>query len=421
MKTVLMNSAMQGQEVRGARLPEGFKYRLDLRAFVTPQLLKAQPVHRWFWFPHSFSPQLVDEILKAYPLPQEGSILDPFVGAGTTVRRACELGYRAVGADLSPLSVFVSQAKLACLDKGRLEAQLRHILDYKPETELPALPARLTRAFTKKELCHLLGLRHKINALPEDAASFFRLALLRVQQRVSRAVPDGGWFRWVEKADQSLLIARWFEKQIRLQIEDIEPNKKSRAKVFLDDARRLQRVRSNFDLVITSPPYPNRHDYSRIFHIELLSLGLDDEQIREIRRRSLRSNIEAKSPQLPTDGYRPPALLLGALAALPDDTDPRVPAMLQGYFQDLWLTLKALSRRLKHNAVCAFVVGNARHGGVMVHVDEILIELAGQLGFVHEQTWVARLRNNSAQQMKCFGRDPARESIVFLRKPAKSV
>jgi DNA modification methylase len=92
--------------------------------------------------------------------------------------------------------------------------------------------------------------------------------------------------------------------QARLQIEDIEPNRKACASVFLDDARRLRYVRGHFDLVITSPPYPNRHDYSRIFHIELLSLGLNDEQIRQIRHHSLRSNIEAKSPQLPTDGYR---------------------------------------------------------------------------------------------------------------------
>jgi SAM-dependent methyltransferase len=400
------------------RLPKGFEYRLELRDCVTPQLLKGQPVHRWFWFPHSFSPQLVDEILRVYPLPPRGSVLDPFVGAGTTVRRACDLGYRAVGVDLSPLSVFVSQAKLACLDKGRLEAQLRRILDYEPAVRLPALPARLTRAFTDKELRHLLGLRHRISALPEDAASFFRLALLRVQQRVSRAAPDGGWFRWVEKGDQSRLIARWFEEQARLQIEDIEPNRKACASVFLDDARRLRYVRGHFDLVITSPPYPNRHDYSRIFHIELLSLGLNDEEIRHIRHHALRSNIEAKSPQLPTDGYRPPAKLLKALAALPSKTDPRVSAMLQGYFQDLWLTLKALNRQLKHNAICVFVVGNVRHGGVMIDVDEILIELAAQLGFIHEQTWVARLRNNSAQQMKCFGREPARESIVFLRKSA---
>jgi hypothetical protein len=397
-------------------LPEGFIYRLELRDHVTPRLLKAQPVHRWFWFPHSFSPQLVDEILKVYRLPRKGSILDPFVGAGTTVRRACDLGYRAVGADLSPLSVFVSQAKLACLDKDWLEAQLRHILDYKPMANLPPLPVRLTKAFTTGELRHLLGLRHSIDALPEDAARFFRLAWLRVHQQVSRAIPDGGWFRWVEKADQSHLIARWFEAQSRMQIEDVQPLRRPHAKVFLDDARWLQRVRGNFDMVITSPPYPNRHDYSRIFHVALLSLGLNDEEIKHFRYRSMRSNIEAKSPPLPVDGYQPPAILLKALATLPSNTDRRVPAMLQGYFQDLWLTLKALSGRLKHNAICAFVVGNVRHGGLMICVDEILIELAAQLGFTHEQTWVARLRNNSAQQMKSLGRAPARESIVFLRK-----
>jgi hypothetical protein len=397
-------------------LPEGFEYRLDLRHHVTPRLLQEQPVHRWFWFPHSFSPQLVDEILKAYPLPPHGSILDPFVGAGATVRRAYELGYHAAGTDLSPLSVFVSQVKLARFDRTFLHQQLRCVLEYLPLSDVPPAPERLAKAFTAYELAHLLGLQQTIATLPKAAADFFRLVLLRVQQRVSRAAPDGGWFRWVEKEDQSKEIRRWFEQQSHLHMEDVAPHEGRPAQVFLDDARRLEQVSGRFDLVITSPPYPNRHDYSRIFHIELLTLGLHEEDITQLRRASVRSHVEAKQPEVRARDYRAPDSLQAVLRCLPETTDPRIAPMLQGYFADMHLTFEALASHLSPGAVCAFVVGNVRHAGVMAPVDQILIDVAGQAGFTHERTWVARLRGNSAQQMGRFGREPARESVVFLRK-----
>ena len=398
-------------------LPEGFVYRLDLRHHVTPKLLKKQPIHRWFWFPHSFSPQLIDEVLRAYPLPSNGCILDPFVGAGTTVVRARQLGYAAVGTDLSPLSIFVSRVKLSQPDKESLQEYLQYVLQYSPLREIPPLPQRMRKAFTQEEIAHLLGLKRRIEALPPVDADFFRLALLRVQQCVSRAVPDGGWFRWVEKEDQSRQIALWFEEQIFAQIADLTPYPDVPARVFLDDARRLEKVEGQFDMVITSPPYPNRHDYSRIFHIELLSLGLDEEKIKQLRYKSIRSHVEAVPPSHDISDYTVSPTLQKILETLPSEIDRRLAPMLRGYFEDMYLTLKALAPRLRSGALCAFVVGNVRHAGIMVPVDEILHEIGEQAGYILEETWVARIRNNSAQQMGRFGREPARESIVFLRKP----
>ena len=126
-------------------LPEGFRYRLELRLYVTPRGLKDQPIHRWFWFPHSFSPQLLDEILSVYPLPPGGRLLDPFVGAGTAVLRALQLGHAAVGVDLSPLSLFVSRVKVttSSLEKNSLNEFLRFVSSYRPAKDLPSLPRRL--------------------------------------------------------------------------------------------------------------------------------------------------------------------------------------------------------------------------------------------------------------------------------------
>lgn len=396
-------------------LPDGFEYRLDLRHHVTPRLLKDQPVHRWFWFPHSFSPQLIDEVLAAYPIPKEGRILDPFMGAGTTVLRAHERGYAAVGTDLSPLSLFVSRVKLTSLDKDKLRDALGFILDYTPASTWAPIPQRLQKAFTRDELAHIFGIRERIQSLPRPLANFFLLALLRVQQRLSRAVPDGGWFRWVEKENQSEKIVQWFEQQARLQINDMEQRNGVQVQVFQDDARSLERVDGKFDRVITSPPYPNRHDYSRIFHVELLSLGVGEDKIKEFRRLSVRSHVEAQSPSRQAVGYHIPLRLQQVIEQLPDHIDARIPLMLKGYFEDMYLVLKAIRPLLRRGALCAFVVGNVRHAGVMVPVDEILISIGAQLGYSFEKAWVARLRGNSAQQMGRFGREPARESIVFLR------
>jgi len=129
--------------------------------------------------------------------------------------------------------------------------------------------------------------------------------------------------------------------------------------------------------------------------------------------------VEATPPPIKPTSYTPPSTLQEVLDRLPKETDPRIKPMLRGYFEDMYLTLRALSSHLKLGAVCAFVVGNVRHAGVMVPVDEILSEVGAQLGYSFEGAWVARLRGNSAQQMGRFGREPARESIVFLRRREK--
>jgi tRNA G10 N-methylase Trm11 len=398
------------------KLPKKFEYRLELRHHVTPRLLKFEPVHRWFFFPHSFSPQLIDEILQSPKLKVGSRILDPFVGAGTTVVRAAQLGFESVGIDLSPLSVFVTGVKKNPLDKRELEEALAFLLAYSPA--LPwALPERLAKAFTQNELAHFLGMSRRIAQLPPAHGDFFRLVLLRVMQRVSRAVANGGWFRWTQKEDQSGLIKSWFETQALEHIQEVRYQPQAAmARVLTGDARQLGDLKELFDFVVTSPPYPNRHDYSRIFHMELLWLGLEEEQVKQLRKSSLRSHVEALKPKIPYANFTPPPLLEQVLRAIPAGADPRIPRLLKGYFEDLHLVLKGLHQRLRVGGLAAFVVGNVRHAGVMVPVDAILCEIAERLGFTLEEAWVVRLRGNSAQQMGKFGREPARESVLIWRR-----
>jgi len=402
-------------------LPQGFEYRLDLRFHVTPRLLKEQPVHRWFYFPHSFSPQLIDEIIKEYNLQPVAKLLDPFVGAGTTLLRAKQLGFSATGSDLSPLSIFVTRAKIRDYDKEKLAQTLQTLIRHTPTpVAFPnKYPERLKKAFTIGEFINLSKLQLQINSLEENQRLFFLLALLKVQQLLSRAVPDGGWFRWVEKPDRDKQVFSLFEQQVRRQLVELEnhqPNGTGEWKIHQLDARKINELFGTYDGLITSPPYPNRHDYSRIFHIELLSLGLSEKDVFALRHNSIRSHVEARKPVNKPNVFQTPKLLMQCLDSLPEDADSRIAPMLSGYFEDMFMCLKSAYDVLNPGSPCVFVVGNVRHAGVSVPVDEILVDVGKQVGFRFDKGWVARLRGNSAQQMGRFGREPSRETILIFRK-----
>jgi len=99
--------------------------------------------HGFYKYPARFSPFFARAAIKALTTPGD-IVLDPFVGGGTTLVEARVLGRRAIGADISPLAVFVSQAKTTLLseaDCSAIEAWADGLLDClnlrRPATDVP--------------------------------------------------------------------------------------------------------------------------------------------------------------------------------------------------------------------------------------------------------------------------------------------
>jgi tRNA G10 N-methylase Trm11 len=410
-------------------LPENFAYRLDLAKHVTPRLMKDQPIHRWFYFPHSFSPQLVNLLFDEWQLPTGSVVIDPFVGAGTTLCTALQNGYSAIGTDISPLSIFVSNTKVRFYDEDQIRESLQNVISLVNQQEDVDIQRteRLQRAFTDAEFRELTRLRQAIFEQNEQIKDVFLLGLLRIQQKFSRAVPDGGWFRWRKQSCQAHKILLNFIEFIEIMVSDlIDIGQKNfgYCEAIPYDARQLNTLRqvrpdleAGCQAIITSPPYPNRHDYSRIFQIELLTLGLAEQDIFTLRYESLRSHVEARPPIDDLPPFQRSERLNQALNLLPDDADIRIESMLTGYFEDMNAVLHATYDTLAPGGYIALVVGNVRHAGVMFPVDEILLSIGQTIGYTALTSWVARLRGNSAQQMGRYGREPARESILILQKP----
>jgi hypothetical protein len=398
-----------------------------LRDYATARLLAAEPIHRWFVFPHSYSADLVRTIVRFWGLTPRDSILDPFVGAGTTLLAAKENGIPATGLDLSPLAVLASQVKVAHYHADEL-IRLWNLLQRRlPSSAPPSAEPRhriLQRAFGEEAWDWWCFLRQRIRGMvPAPECHFFVLALLKAMRSVCRASSDGGWLRWTRRRPRPSLVPRFWQDAVETMLEDARSAPTGRnpdlSAVRQGDARFPPSDLGRFSALICSPPYPNRHDYTRVFAPELLLEFLDEEGVRALRYGSFRSQVEARAPSHAEDGYKPSRALQQQLAELKKApvTDRRVVPMVDGYFRDSFQMLRALRTHLSRNARLAFVVGNVRHAGVMIEVDRALADLGESAGYRWDGTWIIRYRGNSAQQMASFGREASRESVVFF-KPA---
>ena len=179
------------------------------------------------------------------------------------------------------------------------------------------------------------------------------------------------------------------------------------------DARSLPDPNETYTAVITSPPYPNRHDYTRVFGVELMFAFLDWEENRSLRYQSFHSHPEARPKRPSAEDYKPPERLQCNIDHL---KDTRLQRMLRGYFLDMYLCLREVARVCRNNAKIAFVLGNARYGGKAILVDEFTAELGERAGLACQEIRAVRWRGNSAQQMGKYGRMASRESVVMFEK-----
>lgn len=409
---------------KSAKLPAGFRNRLDLSRHATPRPLRKTPIHNWFVFPHSYSNDLVESLIAEWNLDSKSRIYDPFVGAGTTLLSAKANGIEAIGTDISPLAVFVANAKAAsyCPEQIRPAwTRLQGRIERSPMPKSLHRNGLIERAFDLDTHKQLERLRRAVTKDQDSRArQFFLLALLRVLPHFSRMFPDGGWFRWRRVRASAEMVYPRFAKTVESMVADTCACKTAPTKAwgaFLHDARSPLVGHGKFDAVITSPPYPNRHDYTRIFTTELLFIFLRDEtELKRLRYQNLRSHVEAHAPSANSEGWEPPRSAERVLESIDDIRDKRVPRMIRGYFEDMFQTLRSCKRVVRRGGHMAFVVGNVQHSGVHVPVDQILSDLGRQVGLKWRGTWLIRFRGNSAQQMGRYGRVPSRESIVIFER-----
>ncbi len=401
--------------------------RDTLSDLISPHRDIQKPIYNWHSFKHSYSKALVDSLVKEFELKKGAWVMDPFCGGGTTLLACKELGINSKGFDILPFSVFLSNVKTREYNLKKLSAEKKKFNRIKKiSMSIPSLTniPIAKKAFSVNVRNELIQIKQRIEEINDSKVrDFYNLGMLSILESVSNTSKSGGFLRIVKQRVRAGKVKEVFTNRIESMISDVQKFNETMKWKGVDvsashsDAREIN-TEKKYNAIITSPPYPNRHDYTRIYSLEMLfDFVKSNDDLKKIRYETLRSHVEARK-KYESINYVKPALLRKLIGKVKKNgTNNRmVIGMLEGYFEDMYLAIREMSKRLQDKGKIALVVSNVRFAGINIPVDELLSEAGEQVGLKPKAIWIARYRGNSSQQMKEYKRKPSRESIVVWEK-----
>ncbi len=295
--------------------------------------LRDTAVHDWYRFVLAFPDHLVASYLEKFEIGRGAKVLDPFVGTGTTLVECKKRGINSIGIDANPVTAFASRVKTRW------------------DIELPWFSER-RRSLMKRIRPKLLGLSptgqptqltfDDVAALRERAAGYGPLAQTSTEEIIA-LIPKGaisplplaktlvvrdaifeqpadeirdlfllglvgavvggisnlsfGPEVYVSRQREDADVYELFAERLGMMEADLQAVQALRpfaeSRVICGDSRKLSTLAADeVDAVITSPPYPNEKDYTRITRLEMALLGFvrDKKDLRELKSQLLRSN-----------------------------------------------------------------------------------------------------------------------------------
>jgi len=364
------------------RIRELLKERLEWGRLATFVPNKSTPVYNWFYFKEGFSRELVLKCTGMLGLRAGQTVLDPFCGVGTTLLACKELGIDSIGFDVLPISVFASRVKTADYNQEQLKKAIAWLFQEKFRPTSIGFPERFKKFFPKPLRDDIAFFKARTDQLePGLVRDFVLLGFITSLMRAGWVWKDGGVLK--VKRHPVPPFRKFFQRRLKRMTKDYikfaNKIKKRRGSVLvgLGDARRLKLESETVDGVITSPPYLNQIDYTKVYEIENWFLGQPKPAVRSY-------------------------LGLGK-------EEP-----LKTYMEDMEQVLKELYRVCRAGAGVAIIVGDALLGGKPVDVDLMLAKAAEKIGFKPKSVLV--LNKRAALRKRTIKIGLLRESMIILQK-----
>lgn len=331
------------------------------------------------------APDICREVLTT--LPQRSRILDPMCGSGTVLRNAVELGHDAVGLDLDPLSVLLSQAWTTAIPTHRLiqdaSAVSRRAATLAERDVTMPWRRQETQDFAeywfadrqRDELARLATVlrRSRLRTLPFMWVCLSRLIVTKDRgASLARDVSHSRPHKVAEANDFDCFDQ--FVGAARIVASRLQPARiQGQAVVVRGDVRKSDSMElGKFSTVITSPPYLNAIDYLRGHRLSLIWLGHEVDDLREVRSEEI--GAERGSRRGPFDVRRFISIEEGT--KLPS----RYVGWINRYATDILRTTKSLARVIKPGGTVVLVVGNSLIRGARVDNAGVTIECARTAG-----------------------------------------
>lgn len=369
--------------------------------------------HGWLRLTPAHSVKLIAELVKK-DCRSGAMILDPFSGTATTGVVAAEMGLSAILFDINPFLTWFGNAKCHRFDANRLQVlskRVRALLESVGNARGNWLPPihNIERWWRAETLENLAKLRQAIaETFGEPGENHYHslvwIAFSRLAIETSSAAFDHVSMSFKEHSVQyePSQIKLLFEGAFNHLVATAKTQWTGNAKVRLGDSRDLSRLcDEKFDVVITSPPYPNRISYVRelrpyMYWLKFLQNSVEasalDWQAIGGTWGTATSNLKNWQPSrdaLPDRLYE----VCEKVKTSDDKHAELMSKYVHKYFEDMMRHLGNLKPLLKPNARLNYIVGNSSFYGHFVPTERILADMFAQLGYKKIEIATIRRRN----------------------------
>lgn len=396
-------------------------------------------IHQWFRLTPSFSPKLVHFMKKITDTKKGHKVLEPFLGASTTVIECMKEGIDCVGIDINPVFVKVGQTAIQWdLDVNHLRKTNEEILRKYHESivgidkldlsnfcdkfnvEIPKIhkPEKWWRDDVLKRI---LLIKKFIYELQEDKVKhFFYVGLISKVVDVANVNRSHPTLTFCDRSNDKIDVESEIFNKFEVMIKDLENAKTiknpGKAQVVEGDSTKISELKllyDKFDRVFTSPPYPNRYSYVWETRPQLYFGDIFDKpsQAADLDIKTIGGTWGKATSNL-AKGIEEPinvevGKIMDSVCSEIRQKDNLMANYVMKFFNLLYLQIKEMKKHLNDGAMCCYVVGNSRIKDVEVYTDILLADLFVSLGYTIPK--IVRIR-------KRIGRRKLYEAIVIAKK-----
>ena len=378
-------------------------------------------------FPAMLHYRLVESLVEEFSV-KDSFVFDPFCGSGVTLNVSIRKGRNAIGTDINPLALLISEVRSYKNFPVDLDFYLHDLLKRWNFLE-PDVPSvrNLSYWFKNYTVNDLGKLRRFIIELEDLRIKKFFCVVFSQTVRDVSLTRKNEFKRYrmkcedIEKFNPNVLehfitLAQDYHQRL-LESEDVT----GRLELFLHDVRIPMPFDNKVDLVITSPPYGDSKttvaygEFSS-FSLEWLSgvIGFVNVNVDKV------SLGGKKKIYNESDLFFSPTLK--EVISLLLNINKKRAMEVWSFYKDLFKSLRNIAQSLKSGGIACFVVGNRCVKGITIPMDIIVKEMFEYLGFSHYQTRVRKILNkrmpllNSPSNKRGSKSSTMKEEYVVIMK-----